>query len=115
MKSVLRWCVVPLLAGTLLAQTAAKPKTRKAKPAEPAVTAQDVQSLRDAIAAQQQQIEQLTAGSSTERSSLAAGAAAVATDPVRGCRGAAKGGCRREREQRAEGNGQQALVGYDRR
>src|SRR6185295_3743493 len=59
MKSVLRWCVVPLLAGTLLAQTAAKPKTRKAKPAEPAVTAQDVQSLRDAIAAQQQQIEQL--------------------------------------------------------
>jgi vacuolar-type H+-ATPase subunit I/STV1 len=59
MKSVLRWCVVPLLAGTLLAQTAAKPNTRKAKPAEPAVTAQDVQSLRDAIAAQQQQIEQL--------------------------------------------------------
>ncbi|MGH9551608.1 MAG: putative porin, partial [Terriglobales bacterium] len=59
MKSVLRWCVVPLLAGTLLAQTATKPKMRKAKPAEPAVTAQDVQSLRDAIAAQQQQIEQL--------------------------------------------------------
>ncbi len=59
MKSVLRWCVVPLLAGTLFGQTAAKPKTRKAKPAEPAVTAQDVQSLRDAIAAQQQQIEQL--------------------------------------------------------
>jgi Putative porin len=59
MKSVLRWCVVPLLAGTLLAQTATKPKTRRAKPAEPAVTAQDVQSLRDAIAAQQQQIEQL--------------------------------------------------------
>lgn len=59
MKSVLRWCVVPLLAGTLLAQTSAKPKTRKAKPVEPAATAQDVQSLRDAIAAQQQQIEQL--------------------------------------------------------
>jgi hypothetical protein len=59
MKSVLRWCVVPLLAGTLLAQTATKPKTRKSKPAEPAVTAQDVQSLRDAIAAQQQQIDQL--------------------------------------------------------
>jgi hypothetical protein len=51
--------VVPLLAGTLLAQTATKPKTRKSKPAEPAVTAQDLQSLRDAIAAQQQQIEQL--------------------------------------------------------
>ena len=59
MKSVLRWCVVPLLAGTLLAQTATKPKTRRAKPVEPAVTAQDVQSLRDAIAAQQQQIEEL--------------------------------------------------------
>ena len=59
MKSVLRWCVVPLLAGTLLAQTATKPKMRKTKPAEPAVTAQDVQSLRDAIAAQQRQIEQL--------------------------------------------------------
>ncbi len=59
MKSVLMWCAIPLLAGTLLAQTATKLKTRKAKPAEPAVTAQDVQSLRDAIAAQQQQIEQL--------------------------------------------------------
>ncbi len=57
MKSVLRWCVVPLLATTLLAQTA--PKHRSRKPAEPAVTAQDVQALRDAIAAQQQQIEQL--------------------------------------------------------
>jgi len=59
MKCVLKWCVVPLLAVTLFGQTAAKPKTRKAKPAEPAVTAQDVQALRDAIAAQQQQIEQL--------------------------------------------------------
>jgi hypothetical protein len=60
MKSVLRWCVVPLLATTLVAQTAAKPRARKpAKPAEPAVTLQDLQSLRDALAAQQQQIEQL--------------------------------------------------------
>jgi predicted RNase H-like nuclease (RuvC/YqgF family) len=62
MKSVLRWwCVVPLLAGTLVAQTAAKPKARKAaaKPAQPAVTLQDIQSLKDALAAQQQQIEQL--------------------------------------------------------
>jgi Putative porin len=61
MKSVLRWCVVPLLATTLLAQTAAKPRTRKAaaKSAAPAVTAQDLQSLRDALTAQQQQIEQL--------------------------------------------------------
>ena len=61
MKSVLRWCVVPLLAGTLVAQTAAKPRAKKAaaKPAQPAVTLQDLQSLRDALAAQQQQIEQL--------------------------------------------------------
>jgi Putative porin len=60
MKSVLRWCVVPLLATTLVAQTAAKPRARKAaKPAEPAVTLQDLQSLRDALAAQQTQIEQL--------------------------------------------------------
>ncbi len=62
MTSVLRWCVVPLLATTLVAQTAAKPKPKKAAAsasAQPAVTAQDVQSLRDALAAQQRQIEQL--------------------------------------------------------
>lgn len=60
MKPVLRWCVVPLLAGTLMAQTAAKPRARKAaKPAQPAVTLQDIQALKDAMAAQQQQIEQL--------------------------------------------------------
>ncbi len=60
MMSVLRWCVVPLLAGTLVAQTAAKPKSRKtSKPAQPAVTLQDLQSLKDAMAAQQQEIEQL--------------------------------------------------------
>src|SRR5438874_7639392 len=61
MKSVLRWCVVPLLATTLVAQTAAKPraKRRAAKPAEPSVTLKDLQSLRDALAAQQQQIEML--------------------------------------------------------
>ena len=61
MKSALRWCVVPLLATTLVAQTAPRPKSRKAAatPAQPAVTAEDVQSLRDALAAQQHQIEQL--------------------------------------------------------
>ncbi|MBZ5720371.1 MAG: putative porin [Acidobacteriia bacterium] len=57
MKAVLRWCVVPLLATTLVAQTAAKPKPKKAS--AKAVTAQDVQALKDALAAQQQQIEQL--------------------------------------------------------
>ena len=35
MKSALRWCVVPLLAGTLVAQTAAKPKAKKAAPSLP--------------------------------------------------------------------------------
>jgi hypothetical protein len=60
MKSVLRWCVVPLLAGTLVAQTAPKPKAKRAaKPVQPAVTLQDIQALKDALAAQQQQIEQL--------------------------------------------------------
>lgn len=57
MKFALRWCVIPLLATSLLAQTAVKKKA--AKPAEPAVTAQDVQALRDALASQQQQIQQL--------------------------------------------------------
>ncbi len=64
MKAVLRWCVVPLWAATMLAQSmpaTAKHKTMKklVKPAAPVVTMQDVQSLRDALAAQQQQIEQL--------------------------------------------------------
>jgi hypothetical protein len=61
MKSSLKWFVVPLLVTALFAQTAPKPKTRKAPPkaAVPAVTAADVQALRDALAAQQQQIQQL--------------------------------------------------------
>src|SRR5256886_1269148 len=59
MKSVLRWCVVPLLATTLVAQTAAKPKPKKPVARHAAVTAADVQALKDALAAQQQQIEQL--------------------------------------------------------
>lgn len=60
MKLVLRWCAVLLLAMPLVAQTAAKPKKKAVAPAAaPAVTAQDVQSLRDALAAQQRQIEEL--------------------------------------------------------
>jgi hypothetical protein len=59
MKSVLRWCVVPLLATMLVAQTAAKPKSKKASSRAATVTAQDLQALRDALAAQQHQIEQL--------------------------------------------------------
>jgi len=61
MNSALRWSVIPLLATVLMAQTATKPKPKKkaVKPAEPAVTQQDVQALRDAVAAQQAQIEAL--------------------------------------------------------
>src|SRR5256885_13251723 len=59
MKSVLRWCVVPLLATTLVAQTVAKPRSKKPLARPRAVTAADVQALKDALAAQQQQIEQL--------------------------------------------------------
>src|ERR1700759_4355668 len=40
--------------------TAPKPAVKKKHVAAPAVTAADVQSLKDAIAAQQQQIQQLT-------------------------------------------------------
>jgi len=58
MKSVLRWCVVPLLATSLVAQTAAKPKPKKTS-SKATITAQDAKDLRDALAAQQQQIEQL--------------------------------------------------------
>src|SRR5438445_9188589 len=60
MKSVLRWGVVPLLATTLVAQTAAKPKPKRPVARRAAVTAAaDVQALKDALAAQQQQIAQL--------------------------------------------------------
>jgi hypothetical protein len=60
MKLALKWCVVPLLATALVAQTAPKPKKKVVrKPAEPQVSVQDVQQLKDALAAQQQQIESL--------------------------------------------------------
>jgi Putative porin len=93
MKVVLRWCVVPLLATCLVAQTPMKHKPRKAAApaAAPAVTLQDVQQLRDALAAQQRQIEQLqqqlsqrdqalqqAAGAATDAQSKAADAAAQA-------------------------------------
>ncbi|HXY15285.1 MAG TPA: hypothetical protein VEI26_12360 [Terriglobales bacterium] len=61
MKSVLRWSVVLFLAAVSVAQTqtatGTAPKRKIARPA--AVTANDVQELKDALAAQQQQIEQL--------------------------------------------------------
>ncbi|MFZ0285107.1 MAG: hypothetical protein WAL32_07735 [Terriglobales bacterium] len=57
MKCVLRWCVVLLLAASSLAQTAPakKKKTTRTGP----VTAEEVQELKNALAAQQQQIQQL--------------------------------------------------------
>lgn len=65
MKSAWTLCAVVLLATGLVGQTSAAPKTTKKK-AAPAVTAADVQALKDAIAAQQatlsqqqQQIQQL--------------------------------------------------------
>ena len=60
MNTVIRWGVVLVLAGSLAAQTAPTKKRRKiAKPVEPPVTQQDVQSLKDSVAIQQQQIETL--------------------------------------------------------
>lgn len=60
MKTAMHWGMVLLLAGTLSAQTASKKKTAAAKVASPpSATAQEVQTLRDALAAQQQQIEAL--------------------------------------------------------
>jgi hypothetical protein len=50
-----------LTASLAFAQTAPKPKAKKkvAPPAPPAITAEDVKALKDALAAQQQQIEAL--------------------------------------------------------
>jgi len=60
MRFSVKWYLGLLLATSLFAQTAAKPKTRrKSKPAEPAITAADLQALKEAVAAQQQQIQQL--------------------------------------------------------
>jgi hypothetical protein len=64
MKSAWRLCAILFLAASLVAQTGTAPKPKKAKPV--AITAADVQALKDAIASQQaaiaqqgQQIQQL--------------------------------------------------------
>jgi len=55
-----RWLVVLFLVPAVFAQTSSKPKSaKKPVPKEPAVTQSDVQSLKDALAAQQRQIDQL--------------------------------------------------------
>jgi hypothetical protein len=57
MKSAWNLCVILFLAIGLVAQTSTTPKPKKAK-AAPALTAADVQSLKDAIAAQQAALAQ---------------------------------------------------------
>jgi len=66
MKSAWKVCAILFLATGLVAQTSAPPKPKKAKPVPATLTAADVQSLKDAIAAQQaalarqqQQIQEL--------------------------------------------------------
>lgn len=56
MKAAWNVCAILFLATALVAQTSTPPKPKKAKPA--ALTAADVQSLRDAIAAQQAALAQ---------------------------------------------------------
>jgi len=58
MKSAWKVCAILFLATGLVAQTSTPPKPKKAKPAAPALTAADVQSLKDAIAAQQAALAQ---------------------------------------------------------
>ena len=58
MKSAWNVCAILFLATTLVAQTSTAPKPKKAKPAAATLTAADVQSLRDAIAAQQAALAQ---------------------------------------------------------
>ncbi len=62
MKIIFACTLVPLTAALLFAQSAtSRPKSSKAapKPPEPAVTAADVQALREALAEQQRQIQEL--------------------------------------------------------
>ncbi|HWO38049.1 MAG TPA: hypothetical protein VNO32_55450, partial [Candidatus Acidoferrum sp.] len=67
MKSAWKVCAILFLAtGLVVGQTSTEPKAKKAKPAAATITAADVQSLKDAIAAQaaalaeqQQQIQAL--------------------------------------------------------
>jgi hypothetical protein len=58
MKSAWKVCAILFLATGLVAQTSTAPKPKKAKPAAATLTAADVQSLKDAIAAQQAALAQ---------------------------------------------------------
>jgi hypothetical protein len=59
MKCVLRWSVVLLTVASLWGQTTSTTGATKKRTTRATVTAKDVQELKDALAAQQQQIEQL--------------------------------------------------------
>jgi len=60
MKSAWKLCVIVFLASSLVAQTSTAPKPKKAKtaPKAAAITAADVQALKDAIASQQAALAQ---------------------------------------------------------
>jgi hypothetical protein len=58
MKSAWKVCAILFLATALVGQTSPAPKPRKPRPAAPAVTAADVQALKDAIASQQAALAQ---------------------------------------------------------
>ena len=58
MKSAWTLCAILLLATGLVAQTSTTPKTTKKKAAAPAITAADVQALKDAVASQQAALTQ---------------------------------------------------------
>src|SRR5215470_10244710 len=77
MKSLFAWLVVPLLMTSLVAQTATpRPKTKKsAKPAEPKVTAADVQASQQAA-----QQAQSAANDAQTKASAAATAATAGAD-----------------------------------
>jgi Putative porin len=61
MKATIMLMLAAMLVAAALGQTASQPtrKTRKAAVKPPAITAADVQALKDAIAAQQQQLQQM--------------------------------------------------------
>ncbi len=59
MKSLLQWTTLLLLSSLVFAQGAASDPQTSNSSAGPAVTAADIQALKDALAAQQQQIQQL--------------------------------------------------------
>jgi hypothetical protein len=86
MNRLVRWGGLLLLTASLaFAQTAPKPKARKkvaAPPAPPAITAEDVKALKDALAAQQQQIEALKQEMQRRDEETRQAAAAQATQAV---------------------------------